>query len=234
MVVVATSSGCLDVAAARNGHLGVGVSTYVDGGSIVVVCAETAVGAERTVAPSVRIVLCRIAFGNKCRTVVNGIRPLGIIGSGPDIATVVSGRCNRILEVGRCAVSCIVALFKNYVGVAGVILATVCIVCAMTEMGRRRILVESVVAPDDGVVDSELVIFVRRHVVDTGAVVARNGIVDNGSGFRHTHTSVDVAVDEVVDDVCPALYPESATEVVVGSSCACHVVEEGVVAYVGT
>ena len=101
-------------------------------------------------------------------------------------------------------------------------------------MGRRRILVESVVAPDDGVVDGELVIFVRRHVVDTGAVVARNGIVDNGSGFRHTHTSVDVAVDEVVDDVCPALCPESATEVVVGSSCACHVVEEGVVAYVGT
>ena len=104
----------------------------------------------------------------------------------------------------------------------------------MTEMGRRRILVELVIAPDDGVVDGELVIFVRRHVVDTGAVVARNGIVDNGSGFRHTHTTVDVAVDEVVDDVCPTLCPESASKVVVGSSCACHVVEEGVVAYVGT
>ena len=65
MVVVATSSSCLDVATARSGHLGIGVGTYIDGSIIIIITAETVVGAERTVAPSLRIVLCGVAFGNE-------------------------------------------------------------------------------------------------------------------------------------------------------------------------
>ena len=108
------------------------------------------------------------------------------------------------------------------------------IVRTIAELGCRIVLVESFVAPYYAVVDGELVGRAGGCVVDTGAVVARYGVVDNGSQLRHTHASVGVAVDEVVGDVCPAICPESAAKVFVGSSCACHVVEEGVVAYVGT